>query len=184
MKKAVRIILILLCAAVLVLAAVYVCFRYVMKNQIMDGPGSVYTWTDYELYSRWTETEKVDWRGPAVLEFTEGSFTLSCDGTAQTFAYSLPEGTEIDGRPAGEVCLTLTDCTEFAGLIFHEEQLEDGTVVPVLSATLFEDDGRGEIVIAEYVREEDLGKLPADFRSSVCIARNDKAPVPSAMTVD
>ena len=53
MKKAVKIILIILCAAVLVLAAVYVYFRYIMKNQIMDGPGSVYTWTDYELYSKW-----------------------------------------------------------------------------------------------------------------------------------
>lgn len=184
MKKAVKIILIILCAAVLVLAAVYVYFRYIMKNQIMDGPGSVYTWTDYELYSKWVEVARVDWRGPVELDFSEGSFTMSCDGKEQTFAYALPEGTEIEGQPSGEVYLTLTDCTEFENLFFHEEYLEDGAVIPVLSATIFEYDGRGEIVIAEYVREEDLKKLPADFRSSSCIARNDSTPISSVMVVD
>lgn len=179
MSKAVKVVLIVLPILALAIAAAV----FFIRLQVLDGPNTAYTWTDYELcYYRWVETGTYEGREPAELRFTRDSFTIKAYGNEQTFAYSLPEGTDIYGKPEGEVYLKLSDCTEFQDLIFHEEQVGE-ELVPVLSATIFEYDGRGEIVIAEFVPEEALKKIPADFRSQTCIERNDREAVPMVKKV-
>ncbi len=176
-----KIVLIILAAVLLILVLVFVYFRFFMKNVIWDGPGSVYTWTDYELYSEWVEIGVPDGREPVRLNFSADRFTMIASGTEKTFRYSLLEGTNVSGIPAGEVYLYLQDCDEFEHLIFHEENIGEERV-PVLSGTIFEQDGRGEIVIAEYVRRDDLERLPDGFRSMTCIERNDRVVVPMIKT--
>ncbi len=60
-------------------------------------------------------------------------------------------------------------------ILYHEE---DG--IPILSKTIMEYDGRGLIVLEEYVKEQDEGKISI---SQLKQSRNDVKPVPMAMEV-
>ncbi|MBO4317353.1 MAG: hypothetical protein J5855_03630 [Mailhella sp.] len=70
-------------------------------------------------------------------------------------------------KPSGRV-VTHEAAPEF---LYHEE---DGK--PVLSEMGFEYDGRGQVVLSEYLREDDLTD---GFRSELCRRLNDR-PAPSA----
>ncbi|MBQ4459529.1 MAG: hypothetical protein II911_03925, partial [Clostridia bacterium] len=102
-------------------------------------------------------------------------------GEKSEFGYTIPSGRNSAGMLDGEVKLELTDCREFENLIYHEEKIDGGKTIPILSATLFEYDGRGEVVFWEFVRIEDAKLVGPDFRSSSCIYRNDRDPIPTAM---
>ena len=145
---------------------------------IWDGDISVYRWTDQELCGEWIDIGMAADPDPMHLIFDKERFALKTKAESESFEYEIPEGTDVRGRPDGEVYLKLKNCREFEKLIFHEETLTDGSTVPILSAAIFEHDGRGEIVIAEFVRQNDLKKLPEGFRSRTCIERNDSTPVP------
>ena len=45
-------------------------------------------------------------------------------------------------------------------------------------------DGRGEIIIREYVREQDIVKIPKDFCSELRKARNHRKPISTVMEVE
>lgn len=141
----------------------------------MDGPGMEYSWVDYELCGEWKEAGVSEERNPVKLKITKNTVELKRDGTVKKFGYKLPENTDPYGKPDGEIHLELQDCDEYESLIFHEEKADDGTMFPVLSGTLFEFDGRGEIVVAEYVPEWKNG-LPDDFQSEAAYIRNYEVP--------
>lgn len=61
-------------------------------------------------------------------------------------------------------------------ILYHEE---DG--IPILSKTIMEYDGRGLIILEEYVKEQDEGKISI---SQLKQKRNDVKPVPMAMEVN
>lgn len=61
-------------------------------------------------------------------------------------------------------------------ILYHEE---DG--IPILSKTIMEYDGRGLIILEEYVKEQDEGKISI---SQLKQKRNDIKPVPMAMEVN
>lgn len=184
MKKKRKIVGIVIPVAVLAALAAGAHFWFSMRNQILDGPGMVYEWTAYELYSEWVEINCPPGREPNWLSVSEGKCTLTgADGNPMAFQYSLPDGTDTYGVPDGEVALQLAGCSDFDSLIFHEESLNENERIPILSGTAFEYDGRGEIVIAEFARSADLDRIPEDFRSSACIRRNDREAIPTTRTV-
>lgn len=61
--------------------------------------------------------------------------------------------------------------------LFGEEDVL-GTPVDILFDTIFELDGRGLIVTVEYVLEENLDKVPADYKSNLYVNMNCR-PAPS-----
>lgn len=69
-------------------------------------------------------------------------------------------------------------CYGTGEMIYHEEN-----DIPILSDTIMEYDGRGEIIIREYVREQDIGKIPEDFCSELQKTRNHRKPIPTVMEV-
>ncbi len=181
MQKVVRKIRIILIAAAVFAAAGFAYIQYSAKYKLLDGPGSVYQWTDYELYTEWVEVGP-DTDDPARLKFSKDSFTLSAYGETRKYKYSLPDGIDVTGKPEGNVYIEFGGCMLFERLIFHEDgDLEDS--IPVLSGTVFEYDGRGEIISYEFVRKADLDKVPEDFRSSLREVRNDRTPVPTFVTL-
>ncbi|MEE1412121.1 MAG: hypothetical protein U0J83_08915 [Bulleidia sp.] len=60
-------------------------------------------------------------------------------------------------------------------ILYHEEE-----GIPILSKTIMEYDGRGLIILEEYVKERDEGKISI---SQLKQKRNDVKPVPMAMEV-
>lgn len=148
--------------------------RQIADRYRLDGPGMVYEWTKYELQSFWVEITDDPWIDPLELNITDSTCTFSDKtGEIETIAYSLPEGIDGYGRPTGEVYLQIDTSILFENLIFHYEEVGENTI-PIISATVIELDGRGEIVIAEFVAEDNFHALPAGFRSTACIARNDR----------
>ena len=147
---------------------------------VMDGDGMVYTWPDYNLYGNWTEVNVPEEFKPGSIEIDESTITIDDGyGTKSKYKYSIPDGVDREGVPEGEVYLEIEDLKDFENLIFHIEELEDdGGYIAVLSGTVFEYDGRGEIIITEYVRDENLYRVPSDFKSSMQRSRNSWDGVP------
>lgn len=174
MKKKMWIIIIAIVAVAIIILFIA---KKKMDNSFLDGPGMVYTWTDYELQGSWKEVNPPDYRKPAELSVGKNTIEFTCDGTTKKFKYNLSESISIYGKPEGEVYLNLENCDEFESLIFHEEKREDGSLFPVLSGTAFEYDGRGEIVIVEFVMNG-MDNLPENFESTTAKVRNDIIPLP------
>lgn len=178
------VILIVAAAAVgiAVILVVSRCIKTKIGGEILDGPGMVYRWTDYELHGTWIQTDTSLNGKRATMQVSEDKITLKdCYSHDSAFAYSLPEGVDEEGTPYGEVHLKLHDTTEFESVIFHEEPTADGKGhFPVLSGTIFEYDGRGEIVIIEFVRTEDLDKIGEGFESTTRKSHNSWEGVPKS----
>lgn len=183
MKKIMKLLIILVVVAVIAIPAVKALIRKNAQNYILDGPGMIYEWPSYELHTTWYDVYKGVDGGPA-FSFTDDTFTFLMYGSNDTYSYSLPEGTDIYGKPDGEVYLECEGFTEFDNLIFHEDILESGEMIAVLSGTIFEYDGRGEIIIAEFVDRDDLDKLPENYRSQLCKSRNDREPISTVMVIE
>lgn len=175
MNKKLSIIIIII---VVLAAACVFFFQKKAAGNVLDGPGMVYTWTDYELYQDWIEVNVPEGSEPAKLSVSRGTIVYKCGNTENRFSFTLPEGVDETGKPEGEVRLSLEGCEMFGSLIFHEEAVDDGRLIPVLSGTLFEFDGRGEIVAAEFVPSGTTG-IPEDFVSETAKKRNDTEAVPS-----
>lgn len=153
---------------------------------VMDGPGMVYTWTDYDLYGNWTEVNVSEGFNAGSIEIDKNTITINDGyGNKSKYKYKLPDNVEEEGRPEGEVYLEIEDLKDFENLIFHFDELDgDGGTISVLSGTIFEYDGRGEIVVTEYVHDGDLYRVPSDFRSSLAKGRNSWEGVPPMMNVN
>lgn len=179
MKKPMLIAVIAAAVVVIVLIAVLLYGRCMRKNHMLDGPGMVYEWPNYELYTDWVEVDPPEGYEPTRLDIREGRLTMTdWNGKKSSYPLSLPESVDTCGKPAGEVYLKVENCVEFDDFIFHEETVGEAQI-PVISCTIFEYDGRGEIVIAEFVPSRDIDRLPGGFRSSSLVKRNDWEPAPT-----
>lgn len=159
------------------IAAVILCvLRMNADKYILDGPGMVYTWTDYQLKGSWEEVNTPENCEPITLTVKDNTIEYKCGERIKTFGYSISDDVDPMGVPEGEVYLRLEDCDEYESLIFHMEESEEGGVFPVLSGTLFEYDGRGEIVICEFVPSDQIG-VPENFESETARVRNNAEPV-------
>ena len=146
---------------------------------MVDGPGMERRWTEYALFSDWVEiTNGSQWM-PARLSFTPDRCTYSNEWTETSFGYTIPEDAVNISSPKGEVYIEIDDQSIFQGFIYHEEVLENGRWLPVLSGTAVELAGRGEIVLIEFVLETDIDELPKDFYSSAYISRNCTDGIPT-----
>ena len=152
-------------------------FRKIIGRNVVDGPGMEYEWTKYDLQTHWVEI--TDTSDPFLLHITDSVCTFSdLSGEIETVAYSLPDGVNGYTHIGDEVYIQIKDSILFDQIVFHYEEVGERTI-PILSATAIELDGRGEIILAEFVAEEDLGVLPDGFRSAFCIARNDSYAPPT-----
>lgn len=170
---------------IIVLAAVLV--PWLLKKspdlQVLDGDGMIYRWVDYELYGTWVEASETSGGDRAKLVVDSSTMKLvASDGRETVMKYRIPDYVELEGTPEGEVHLELEWNGEFESVIFHSEPWETGSPrLSVLSGTVFEYDGRGEIVVAEFVREDDLWRVPDRFESTVAKSHNSWDGVPSMM---
>ena len=109
---------------------------------------------NFELFGR---------KGSAEYKVTEKK---AADKFSITFAYSY-KVKRGNGR--------IVEYTDRPELMFH---VENGR--PILSETVFEFDGRGLIIMGEYLRKEDFVD---GFHSELSHQLNDRAPVPTVMEV-
>lgn len=194
MKKGMKIALIIV--IVIVVIALAIIIPNILRDpeagpiiggpiQVMDGDGMVYEWTNYELHGDWIEIDPIDPQHPIKMTFTDDTLKFTgWDDKETTYKYAFPDDTETYGKPDGEVYLHPKDFPEFDDLIFHEEDMGEYKLIPIISGTIFEYDGRGEIVLAEFARTDDVNDLPEDFRSSTYTKRNDREAIPTYMIVE
>ena len=161
-------------AVVLFLAALALALVYGIRKQ--NGALSPGFLTGRKLSGDWIEIGSGDDGDLCRMTVKGRRISLNAWGEKSEFSYSIP--TDMFTAGDGEVMLRLNDCREFENLIYHEEEI-DGRTVPILSGTLFEYDGRGEVVSQEFVRSEDHPFVPADFRSSSYKIRNERDPIPT-----
>lgn len=132
------------------------------------------SWPYTILTGCWTEVGELVFEEPQELMVSEVDMSLAAGGTESSFTYRLPQNAYTQERIVGEIYIELVNCKAFVHLILHEEELEDGSVIPILSATIVELDGRGEVIIAEFAKTEDADLLPQDFRSSARMLREEQ----------
>lgn len=176
---------VIIVSVLIVLAAVLV--PWLLKKspdlQVLDGDGMIYRWVDYELYGTWTEVSEPEAGERAKLVVDSSTMKLvAADGRETVMKYKIPDYVELEGTPEGEVHLELEWNGEFESVIFHSEPWETGSQrLSVLSGTVFEYDGRGEIVVAEFVRDDDLWRVPDGFESTAAKSHNSWDGVPPMM---
>ena len=114
-----------------------------------------------EQHGRWVEIDAPEGYEPDVLEFRDGTVTLT-----QTY--------ETTSEITGPMTYTLGDDgvidVDQTGMGFCEflelQEVEiDGQTVPIVSQYLFEYDGRGAIIVTEYAPEEFVDLFPAGYQS-------------------
>ena len=170
MGKKILLICLILIVFLFLIALILVLIRGIVKRS-MTG----------DLAGRWVEIGGSPDFEPCRLTVTNRKMFLSgWDEKMVSFGYSVPIRQGTAGMEDGEVKLELTDCRSFENIIFHEEEV-GGKTIPILSGTVFEYDGRGEIVILEFVRHEDLPLIPEGFHSSAYSIRNERDPIPTSM---
>lgn len=131
------------------------------------------SWPYQMLTADWIEVGELAYETPRELYVTEESIHMTTEDGNVAYNYILPEAAYTQVRPDGEVYLELDNCKEFVNFIIHEEQI-DGVTIPILSATIAELDGRGEIIIAEFAKMDEAHIVPASFRSSSRIMRDEQ----------
>lgn len=181
MKSFMKYLPFIIVLVVIIAVIVIICIKKNRPIEVWDGPGSVYEWTSYELYGDWVQADKPGEKDNAALKVDGNTIRIvNRNGEDQVIGYTLPEGIDTEGYPDGEVVLNLEQGSGFSSFIFHEEYEDGGsTRVPVLSATIFEYDGRGEIVVAEFVRESQNDMVREGYESSLAKRRNSWEGVPS-----
>ncbi len=123
-------------------------------------------------------------------KYAEKDQSITIQGQELTFGIRVadqpPTSTTVHFRLEEEHSLRENHChnliieeTEFKIMDFmvHEETIE-GRQVVILSKMTMEYDGRGRIVIASYVREEDYRLINDDFKSAAYQYWNDRPAVP------
>lgn len=113
----------------------------------------------HDLYGKWINTSD-----RTVIRFNPFTLVTPCGSSKYT----------IEQRLNFQYI-----CYETGEMIYHEEN-----DIPILSDTIMEYDGRGEIIIREYVREQDNVKIPKDFCSELRKARNHRKPISTVMEVE
>lgn len=174
MNKVLAIVLIVIGA--ITLAAGIVVFVLVNRanDNILDGPGMVYSFRDYNLAGEWTEIGN----GDGKLVFTEYTIAYDIWGEKNSSAYEIDEDGFFNSDEEGERKITLTENSFCEYLIYHEEEV-DGNTISILSVIVFEYDGRGPVVFSEFVKAENKDLLPYDFESKLKHRYNDRDGVPS-----
>lgn len=141
-------------------------------ENLVDSAGE--SWPIQVLRDCWIEVGESVQGKPREMYISEENISMTVGEESISFGYTLPESAHTQDRPTGEVYLELKDCREFIHLILHAEAMEDGTVIPILSATIAELDGRGEIIVTEFVRVEDAPHVSSAFRSRSRILRDEQ----------
>lgn len=179
--KALKIIIAIAVFLAAAAAVLFFVLRKFGRDNILDGPGSIFEWPSYHLYGNWVEIR--DDEPVCQLKITKDQLVYTgYTGEQKTYTYSIPEDVSVYGIPEKPVTLQIEGQEEYENLIFHMESLEDDLIIPIISGTLFEMDGRGEIVDTEFVRTEDADKLPEGYRSQLFHKLKDRDPVPSFVT--
>lgn len=140
---------------------------------VMDGDGMIRSWKHYDLMNiSWIEITDEEKAGTMKFSESEMSYedVLSASGTS---AYRTEDSGDED-----EHYIALTDTNLFERLILHYETI-DGQTVPILSGTIMELDGRGEIIIMEFIPDKFKDMVDGDYQSELCRMKNDRKPVPS-----
>lgn len=73
--------------------------------------------------------------------------------------------------------ISLSDRPNHEEMILHEEE-HDGHLISILSFMTMEYDGRGLIVLLEYVHEDDYQYISSDFTSNIYHFHNDREVTP------
>ena len=115
-----------------------------------DQPGTAVAANVLEQYGRWLEIDPYEGYEPNVLEFADGSVTLTemyleSSATIGPLTYHL----EKDGTIEVDQSIDAFFC-EFLEL---QEVEVAGQTVPIVSLYMFEYDGRGAIITSEFAPE-------------------------------
>ncbi len=133
------------------------------------------------LKGEWLNTVKYENSPRSVLRFEGNKVNFELFGRTGSAEYKVTEKKAADRfsitfaysykvkRGNGRI----VEYTDRPELMFH---VENGR--PILSETVFEFDGRGLIIMGEYLRKEDFVD---GFHSELSHQLNDRAPVPTVM---
>lgn len=86
-------------------------------------------------------------------------------------------------REAVEIRLEFGEGAPFEYVIYHRQFIGEQEI-HILSTFITELDGRGPIVVCEFVRREELAFLPEDFTSELYHTYNDAVPIPTVALAD
>lgn len=175
----------------------YLCYKNSIKNQILDVDGME---NHHNLSSKVTITPvspSTDEKKPvfsahlgdwiqigsvdlARLEITDQKISYESGGNTISGTYSLRNSSISslkDGKDFKFECPIPYD------LVYHRETI-GGAEYDLISGTMFEEDGRGLIVVAEFAKADDIKYFAPDFRSEFNRLRNDAPPIPASMMID
>lgn len=165
---------ILLAIIIVLCAAGYVLFRFVVPGLIPDGPGMVHEYGGPALEGEWIELDSDDparliIRGSGLRWKNVWGDSGSCGFTAEESRF-------------GNGIITCT-LTPDGSLPFETLEAQTDGERTVISGTEMEYDGRGLIVFSEFVRAEELALFPEDYSSPLACYLNEREPEPACITL-
>lgn len=110
-------------------------------------------------------------------ELSRYEFITKSDSERKRFKFSIGEGTYMDDSPSKNLYIE-GDTNRLMDYMVHEEEIK-GKTVPVLSWMGMEYDGRGRIVMATFLREEDCSLVGNNFVSKACSFYNKVSSISS-----
>ncbi|MDO5118208.1 MAG: hypothetical protein Q4D34_06950 [Eggerthellaceae bacterium] len=151
----------------------------VIQSIVSESEGTVLWQVKSMLKTEWVEVNGISGYPPATLTVS-GSTIAYKDlvGESGSVSYRFDGNSRKKDLLTDEFYLKCDGARHFDDAIFHVETLEDGEQIPVLSLTVFEYDGRGEIISEEFVPRTKRDLVPDDFTSTAYKKRNDRE-VPS-----
>ncbi len=130
------------------------------------------------LYGEWIQVCTSDEVSPSKIIIDKGNITqLTCDEKLKS-TYTVDNVVGFDGICENAKQIVFKNNLLFERLIYHTEKF-DGEEIEIISGTVFELDGRGEVVFQEFVRSDIVSKLPNSFESEFAEALNSTTPVPT-----
>ena len=124
-----------------------------------------------------------DWQEVNVMEgFNPYKLTISADKVTLTTDYAVTSSSYTTKEEDGNMIIEALphNCVY---MLYHTQNVDD-SLIHIISMMEMEYDGRGLIVCYEFVKEEDVSKVPSDFRSDLMKEYNDREAIPTYIEVD
>lgn len=147
------------------------------KAHVMDGDGMTYDAGLKDFQGTWKMIGS--YATDADIIVISGT-TFESGNTKCTYAVSGEDPYNLNLSDSQTITFPDGDGPWYGDLVYYTQDV-DGHTVHFLVSFMEELDGRGLIVMDEYVRDEDAEYLPADFESDLCRKLNDSEAVPTVM---
>lgn len=182
-KETMKILSIIYAIVIFIIVGGFLIVHSHNKSQIFEGDGSKHL--NSVLFGRWTEIDSLDSDLPTTCEIKENAFYYYRKEKMNHCSYTVTEGEtySLNIEDAMSISFLQGEGPWYGDLVYHTQKV-NGHTVRILTAFMFEEDGRGLMVSTEFIHNDDLAYIDSDFHSDIYHRLNDRNAPPSYIEDD